>query len=363
MGKITLQTIADEVGVSRMTVSNAFSRPDQLSPALRERILSVAERLGYCGPDPAARTLSQGRSGTVGVLFTDTLSYAFSDEVATTFLAGVAGVLEREGIGLTVLSVPRGGPASSVERAVVDGLIVYSVDTASPGLARARLRDIPLVFADQEPEAGIASVNVDDWGGARAAAEHVIGLGHRHIGLVLESLAPRPALVDPATRAPHHVVAQRLGGWLEAIEAARLPAPVAASAPVNGRKEGAAAAALILDADPRTTALLCLTDEMALGALDLFRDRGLRVPEDVSVVGFDDSSAASAADPPLTTVHQPLTEKGRIAARLLLDALAEPGDSGSAPSTLLPTQLVVRASTGPAPMSSPVQTMFSRRRS
>ena len=149
MGRVTLQTIADEVGVSRMTVSNAFSRPDQLSPALRAKILSVADRLGYCGPDPAARTLSRGRSGTVGVLFTDTLTYAFTDEVATTFLAGVAAVLESEGTGLTVLSTPRRGPTGSVSQAVVDGLIIYSVDTNSPGLETARRRGLPLVLVDQ----------------------------------------------------------------------------------------------------------------------------------------------------------------------------------------------------------------------
>ncbi|HXV92727.1 MAG TPA: LacI family DNA-binding transcriptional regulator, partial [Pseudonocardia sp.] len=91
---MTLQTIADRAGVSRMTVSNAFSRPDRLSPAVRERVLAIAEELGYAGPDPAARTLSTGRSRTVGVLFTDQLTYAFADPVATTFLSGVASVLE-----------------------------------------------------------------------------------------------------------------------------------------------------------------------------------------------------------------------------------------------------------------------------
>ena len=119
MTPVTLQTIADRLGVSRMTVSNAFSRPSQLSADLRERILAEAAALGYCGPDPAARTLSKGRSGTIGVLFTDRLSYAFSDTMATTFLAGAAGVLEHHEIGLTVLSSPRGEGAGAVTRAVV----------------------------------------------------------------------------------------------------------------------------------------------------------------------------------------------------------------------------------------------------
>jgi len=344
-----LQTIADEVGVSRMTVSNAFSRPDQLSPALRERILGVADRLGYCGPDPAARTLSSGQSGTVGVLFTDTLSYAFSDEVATTFLAGVAGVVEREGIGLTILSAPRTGPDTAVARAVVDGLMIYSVDANSAGLQVARRRGLPLVLVDQAPEDGIPSVNVADRAGARAAAEHLIRLGHRHLGFVIEALGTETVLVDAGVEPPHYVVSERLAGWRDACTEAGLPPPVVANAAANSRADGAAAATLILEADPRTTALLCLTDTMALGALVAARVRGLRVPAELSVVGFDDMRAAAHADPPLTTVCQPVTEKGHVAAQLLLDRLTKP-DADLA-STVLPIELVIRGSAGPAPTS------------
>lgn len=350
MGRVTLQTIADEVGVSRMTVSNAFSRPDQLSSTLRERILAVADRLGYCGPDPVARSLSSGQSGTVGVLVTDTLSYAFTDEVATTFLAGVAGVLEAEGIGLTVLSAPRVGPETAVNRAVVDGLIIYSVDADSRGLTTARRRGLPLVFVDQRPEAGIPSVNVADRDGAKAAAEHLIGLGHRRLGAIIEAVGVETFLVDADVEPPHHVVAERLEGWREAVRAAGLPGPLVANAAMNSRGDAADAARLILDTDPDITALLCLTDTMALGALDAARLRGLRVPAELSVIGFDDMRAAAHADPPLATIRQPVVEKGRAAARLLLDRLTEPdaGPSGAA-STVLPTELIVRGSTGSAP--------------
>ncbi len=347
MGRVTLQTIADEVGVSRMTVSNAFSRPDQLSPVLRERILGVADRLGYCGPDPAARTLSSGQSGTIGVLFTDTLSYAFTDEVATTFLAGVAGVVERAGIGLTVLSAPRIGRDTSVARAVVDGLIVYSVDAHSAGLTMARRRGMPLVFVDQEPEAGIPSVNVADRAGARAVADHAIGLGHRHLGLMIEAIGTETVLVEADAEPPHHVAWERLAGWREGAAEAGLPAPVIVNAATNSRVDGAAAAELLLAANPQLTALLCLTDTMALGAIDAARARGLRVPEDLTVIGFDDMNAAAHADPPLATVRQPVAEKGRLAAELLLARLADPDAEPAA--VLLSTELVVRASSGPAP--------------
>jgi DNA-binding LacI/PurR family transcriptional regulator len=341
---VTLQTIADHIGVSRMTVSNAFSRPDQLSEALRERILTVADDLGYCGPDPVARSLSSGRTGTVGVLVTDTLTYAFTDRVATMFLSGAASVLEPHGAGLTVLSSPRGGDAGAITRAVVDALLVYSVDAESPGLQVARRRGFPLVLTDQAPEQGVPSVNVDDRGGARAAAEHLRRLGHRQVALLTESLGDDPSLVDPHTRAGHFVVAERHAGWFEGL-ATDVVSPMA-TIRVNDRDQARSATGLLLDSHPGTTAVLALTDAMALGVIDAAVDRGLRVPEDLSVVGFDDAPADERHGPILTTIRQPLREKGVAAARLVLDLLDGTGPD-PAPHVQLPTELVVRDSTAP----------------
>src|SRR4029450_5840498 len=122
--RVTLQSIADRLAVSRTTVSNAYSRPDQLNPKLRERILQTADELGYCGPDPAARTLRSGHAGVVGVLLAERLSYAFTDPAAVRFLQGVAQVGEREGTGLLLLppSSPDGaGPPAGAARAAVGG--------------------------------------------------------------------------------------------------------------------------------------------------------------------------------------------------------------------------------------------------
>ena len=131
MGKVTLQTIADRVGVSRMTVSNAFSRPDQLSAELRGKIMAAADELGYVGPDPAARALATGSAGTVGVLLTDSLSYAFEDEFAARFLGGIAEELAPTGLALTLLT--SSGPAGSVQARDVplDGALIYSCDETS----------------------------------------------------------------------------------------------------------------------------------------------------------------------------------------------------------------------------------------
>ena len=354
--KVTLATIAQAVGVSRMTVSNAFSRPDQLSAELRQRILATAEELGYCGPDPVGRVLSTGRTGTVGVLLTDTLGYAFSDEVATQFLSGVAEVLENESLALTVLSSPRDldqpGPVTT---AMVDGLIAYSVDADSPGLRAARRRGVPLVFADQAPEAGIAGVVVDDRAGAEAAARHLRSLGHRRVALVVEAMGSDRGIVAPETPIRHYVPVERLAGWHAGLGAERRRRALHVNVAVNTREEGRMAAQLALGSPEPPTAFLCLSDALAVGVMDELAERGQSVPNDVSVVGFDDSRLASWCTPPLTTVRQPVREKGRCAARLLIDQL---GLAGARPRTArraasehvsLSTELVVRESTGQAP--------------
>ena len=148
MGRVTLQIIADQVGVSRMTVSNAFSRPDQLSATLRDKILSVANELGYVGPDPAARALASGTAGTVGLLLSDTLRFALTDEVAINFLAAVADELEPSGLALTLLSAARQEGIVPARDVAIDGALVYSCNPESTAVGWLLRRRLPLVFVD-----------------------------------------------------------------------------------------------------------------------------------------------------------------------------------------------------------------------
>ena len=188
MGRVTLQTVADRVGVSRMTVSNAFSKPNQLSATLRERILAAADELGYVGPDPAGRALARGTSGAVGILLTESVSSAFTDEVATGFLGAIADELAPSGVALTLLSTTSSDDVVPARDVPMDGALVYSCDTASPALAWLMRRGLPLVFVDQAPAPGITSVNVDDRAGAAAAAAHLVALGHRRIDIVSRNM-------------------------------------------------------------------------------------------------------------------------------------------------------------------------------
>jgi DNA-binding LacI/PurR family transcriptional regulator len=347
---VTLQSIANRVGVSRMTVSNAFSRPDQLSESMRERILATAQELGYGGPDPAARTLARGASGAIGVVLTDSLSYAFSDAVATSFLGAVAEVLEPGGVALTLISLARATTTAPHLDVAIDGAIVYSVDADSPVLPWLRARAVPLVLVDQRPVDDASTINVDDRSGARAAARHLLRLGHRRIGIITEGLtAPYDTVVEADARTQHYVIAERLGGWLDALDARHIK-PKIVNLYRNSLDDACRAASLLLNSTPRPTALICVSDLMAAGACRAVSERGLRVPEDVSVVGFDDAPIATQGTPSLTTVRQPFAAKGRLAAQALLSALAQ----DNAPSHIvLDTELVVRQSTAKAAPNKP----------
>jgi DNA-binding LacI/PurR family transcriptional regulator len=351
MGRVTLQSIADRTGVSRMTVSNAFSRPDQLSPELRERILATAAELGYVGPDPAARALAKGRVGAVGLLLTETLSEAFQDAVATDFVAAVGDSLAERGLALTVLGPNAGGGVVFPRDVAMDGALVYVCGPASADLQWLTRRGLPMVGVDQPPAPGLTTINIDDRAGARAAAEHLLDLDHRRIGVL--TLGPGPD-VEPASWPDvgvHSLPAEeRLAGWRDALDASGV-VPTVVLSPFQPPDAAYAAARLMLDRPERPTAVLCFSDAFAAQVLRAARDLGLRVPDDLSVVGFDDSPVAAHLDPPLSTVRQDIAAKARLAVGSLLDAIAadREGEPARAESVVLRTELVVRGSTGAAP--------------
>jgi DNA-binding LacI/PurR family transcriptional regulator len=352
--RVTLQTVADKVGVSRMTVSNAFSRPDQLSQKLRNRILAAAAELGYAGPDPAGRALARGTSGAVGVLMTSSLTYAFTDEVANGFLGAVAAELAPSGLALTLLSSSARGERVPARDVPMDGALVYSCDADSGALDWLIRRGLPLVYVDQTPSNTVPSINVDDRSGARDAAQHLVDLGHRRVGIVTGELAgPHNVLVPADEPSQHHVSRQRMLGWTDALRATGIePLVVRQALGSAGTPEEATydAARVLLDRPDRPTAILCFSDVMARWVVRAAEDLGLAVPADLSVVGYDDSPLARRLRPELTTVRQDIVGKGRAAAAALTEAMARSQDGEPArPSrVLLPTELVVRESTGRA---------------
>jgi len=357
----TLADIAERLGVSRTTVSNAYNRPDQLSPALRERVLAAARELGYGGPDPVARSLRRGRAGSLGLVFDHRLRYIFSDPAAVLFLSGVAAGCEEQGTGLALVPQLPEGAAEVVRSALVDGYVMFCTPEDDERLQAVIARGLPYVLVDYSGNVPGPRVNIDDRGGARAVAQHLVDLGHRRFGIVLpyekwgteipysegpEATAERaeklsaPDRVTPYVRWRCFIRHERLLGWRDAVEGAGVDwssVPVA-SAPESDTETGYRAAARLLDRVDRPTAIICLSDVLALGAMRAAAERGIRVPQDLSIVGFDDIAHAATAS--LTTVYQPHAAKGEEAVRLL----TEGGDD-----VVLPTELVVRASSGPAP--------------
>ncbi len=335
MAKVTLQSIADRVGVSRMTVSNAFSRPDQLSAELRERILAAADELGYVGPDPAARALARGRSGSVGLLLNDRLRQTFEDAIASEFFASVADALADNGLALTLLTPSsREGFVPSRDVAM-DGALVYICEPDSTDLAWLDRRALPQVSVDQNKREGVTSVNVDDQGGARAAAQHLVDLGHRSVGILTLSTSEG----DLSLNFPAH---ERMLGWRAALDAAGIE-PIVASCPYLPTTAAREAARELLARPDRPTAVVCFSDAFAAGVLQAAEELRLDVPADLSIVGYDDSPLATYSRPTLTTVRQDVALKGRAAVDAILATMA--GDQPA--DVLLPTSLVVRESTAP----------------
>src|ERR671915_176344 len=185
--KVTLMTVARAVGVSPTTVSNAYNRPHKLSPALRERILAAARDLGYPGPNPAARSLRRGRAGSIGLLFGEALTYVFQDPGAVEFLRGLAEGTARHNTALQLIAAldaeGREGAASLLANAIVDGLVVWTLPDRHPLLHLARERNIPLVIHGGPRVDDVPFVGIDDRAAARAAAEHVLALGHRSLAV------------------------------------------------------------------------------------------------------------------------------------------------------------------------------------
>jgi DNA-binding LacI/PurR family transcriptional regulator len=352
-GQPTLQTIADRLGVSRTTISNAYSRPDQLNPELRLKILEVAKEIGYAGPNPAARQLRTGRSRTIGVIFTEELTFAFTDPAAVWLLRGISEVCAERDYNLLLLPSVSGDQdrAAAVLDAAVDGFIVYCMPDDDVRVKALEDRGLRTVMVDESYDDAAAFVGIDDRAGARLVAEHLLGLGHQRFGVITDRIIDDDyiglASVERQHAATFQVNRERLGGYADAIEAAGIPwegVPVKECFPISpatGERE----VAELLDRPDRPTAIISTSDQLALGVLGAARKRGIDIPGALSVAGFDDIEEAARSQPGLTTIRQPLLEKGRQAAR---QYFADWSD-GPPPPVVLPTDLIVRTSTGSAP--------------
>lgn len=355
---VTMKDVARAAGVSQAAVSYAYSRPSKLSATQVKHIMSTAERLGYAGPNIVGASLRSGKVGAIGVMVMDSLQYAFTDWSTKSLLEGVVESHLIDDCALTLLPLPHnveslaqpdrrtsdGG--RSALRGLVDGVIVHSLPDDHPALMFLRARKIPIVVVDAPRMPGVPLVTVRDREAARGQMEHILELGHTNIGVIVDRLVPdgHRGWVDAERRSAstERVVRERLRGYADACTAAGIDFAAVPMVEAGAWDDSSALnAARTLLGESNITAVVTTSDTMALATLQVAEEMGVSVPGQLSVVGFDDVPTAESAG--LTTVRQPMVDKGRIAANMLMELIA--GNLEHEEQQTLPTELVVRRTT------------------
>lgn len=330
--RATLATVAASAGVSVATVSKVLNGRSDVAPETRSLVLSLLEQHDYIAPPQ--RRAEAASLGTIEVEFDDDLN-AYSTEIVQGAVQAGAELDVAIVVSIRRSADRTRGWARDLAAAGRRALIAVTSELTSgqlTALARARL---PLVVIDSLnlPRARVTSVGSTNFAGGLAATQHLLALGHRRVAY----------LGGPATAACNQA---RLHGYRAAMEAAEAPVlPGYVRAGTFHYQDGVTGGTALLDLAEPPTAIFAGCDDIALGVLEAARARGLRVPEDLSIVGFDDTQIARMASPPLTTVRQPLREMGAVAVRTALRLAA--GERIESHHVELATELVVRGSTAP----------------
>ncbi|MDX2681893.1 LacI family DNA-binding transcriptional regulator [Streptomyces sp. NY05-11A] len=330
--------VARVAGVSRKTVSRVLNDEPYVSDEARRRVLAAAEELGY-RLNHAARALASGRTRSIGVVALGTAGFG-----TASLLVHIEQAVRDAGYALRVVNTPDGAPediASAVESLLeqgVDGVVVS--EPIVKGDVPLRV-DVPALFIGAPPAPSFTAnrtltVGVGAHELARAATEHLLDLGHE---TVHHLAGPRQ----------WYATKDRIEGWQAALAARGAHEPPL----LNGDWSAASgyAAGRALASDATVTAVFAAGDEMAIGLIHALREAGRRVPEDISVIGFDGNPVFAYVSPPLTTVRQPFEAAAREGVRLLVHAIEEP-DAELPPTDEPPVELVVRGSTAPPPSHS-----------
>lgn len=346
----TLADVAAAAKVSVSTASLAFSGAGPIAAATRQRVLDAAVELDYAGPNPLGRQLRRGRSGIVGVVVGDALKRSFRDPVSVQVLDGLVGTLGSLGLGVLLIpgpSDPTEPPVDPlVESAAMDvAVLMWGGTTDNPTLTALQRRGIPTVVVEGRQQEGVTTVGIDDRHGMTEATQHLLALGHERIAVVTLPFdrARRDGVVDDdrLSQIDWEITRRRLAGVTDAGVTPLAIYETPASLVEHGKTAGFA----LLSRDDRPTAVVCQSDLLASGVVLAARELGLRVPEDVSVAGFDGLDLPWLAPDALTSVVQPLAEKGAAVGHAVEDLLA----GETPPYRELGVTLRIGTTTGPAP--------------
>jgi LacI family transcriptional regulator len=329
--KVTIVDVATEAGVSLGTVSRVINNDVHVKPETRERVLGVMNRLGFVA-NRQARSLAGGKTNTIGVLVPD-LGTGYIGEI----IRGIDTELGLTGLDLILYTTHRTASkeanyVANLAEGMVDGLLLVLPRSPADYIGTLTRREFPFVLIDhQGTDEDCPAVGATNWQGAYNATEYLIKLGHTQIGFITGSMDLGCAQ-------------DRLAGYRSALRTHHIPeTPELVYEGDFFQPDGYAGASAFLDLAVSPTAIFASNDVMAMGVMDAVRNRGLRVPDDISVVGFDNVPQSAVVFPPLTTVQQPLEQMGRVATQMLLGILKSP--KGDASRIELPTELVVRSST------------------
>ncbi len=327
----TLEDIARMAGVSRSTVSRVLNNHPNVRPEVRERVWEVIRRVGY-QPHAAARSLATRRSQVLGLVIPEAVSTLFTDPFFPELIRGMTDACYARGYLLTLalFQSPEQGRRllhRLLSSHAVDGLIVASARLNDPLIPRLLEDGFPFVSIGRHPDPRVSFVDADNVAGARMAVEYLIRRGHTRIATITGPMDMAAAQ-------------DRLEGYRQALRARGLPLDRRYIVEGDFTQEGGRAAMQqLLGLQPRPTAVFAASDAMAMGALKAAREAGLRVPGEVTVVGFDDIPQAAYLEPPLTTVRQPIVRMGALAVQLLVEQV----ERGAQPQrVVLPVELVVR---------------------
>lgn len=341
MPRVTITDVAERAGLSKTAVSLAFNDPSRLPEATVRKILAVAKELGYA-PHPIARSLNTGRTGVLGLLLPQDIPTVLENPFFTQFMRGIGRACDEEGLSLMLVPPVKGSMQLAIDHAAVDGFVVMGLEPEDPVVGILRQRHLPFVMVDGEPSADVPWVNVDDYAGAREAMAYAIEQGHRRVAIVAFDSGK-----EGRSSEYRGTLRRRLAGYLDGLASVglSLDSPgVELLETENSLDGGSHAFERLWQSEMPPTVVLAMSDIIALGVLRTARARGLQVPLDVSIIGFDDIPEAEWATPPLTTVRQTITEKGEEAARLLVGVLR--GERSNT-SRVLPVELVIRSSVAP----------------
>jgi len=346
---VRLADIARAAGVSHGTASNVFARPEIVREEVRERVKAAAEAMGYGGPDPKGRLLRAGKVNAIGVATGEPLSYFFDDPFARVMMASISQACDATGAGISLVSAANSEQlAWNIQSALVDGFIVFCMEGDSRLVQLARERKLPFVALDLDSDdQGVAAIGVDNIAGAGLAARHLTELGHRRFAVLALPCADAgfgPTTQERVEKALYSGTRDRLRGYFAELSRFDIDVSlVPIYETVNDEESVWAGLDHIFAGAETPTAILAMSDRIAMHALDWLRQHDITVPGDVSVVGFDGVPEGAVCEPSLTTVAQPIAEMGRRAVKAILE------NDGSLSRQLLPVDLVVRASSGPSP--------------